>query len=120
MNHKELEVWKKSVALVSLIYHVTDSFPDNEKFGITTQMRRAAVSIPSDIAEGAARNRDKELVHFLYISLGSVAEVETLLTISSELKFLNQTILKEIISNLEEIKKMLLGLINYLKKKHRT
>jgi four helix bundle protein len=77
MNHKDLDVWKKSMNLVVLIYDITSKFPSDERFGLTSQMRRAAVSIPSNIAEGAARKGDKEFIQFLMIALGSLSEVET-------------------------------------------
>ena len=70
MDHKDLEVWKKSMDLVVKVYQITKLFPDTEKYGLTSQMRRAAVSIPSNIAEGATRKGDKELIQFLYISIG--------------------------------------------------
>jgi four helix bundle protein len=117
MNHKELDVWKDSVRFVSLIYKVTASFPDSEKYGLTNQLRRASVSIPANIAEGAARKGDKEFIQFLYISLGSAAEVETLLIISSDLKFIHQDDHKAISLELDLIKKRIIGLINYLKNK---
>jgi len=71
MGHKELDVWKNSIDFVSEVYRITASFPRKELFGITSQIRMAAVSIPSNIAEGAARNHDNEFIQFLYISLGS-------------------------------------------------
>lgn len=67
-SHKELKVWQKGIELVKSIYEITKSFPNNEQFGLVSQMRRAAVSIPSNIAEGFGRNSDKELIHFLYIT----------------------------------------------------
>ncbi len=70
MDHKDLEVWKKSMDLVETIYKLTQTFPDSEKFGLTSQMRRSAVSIPSTIAKGSARKGDKELIHFLHIGFG--------------------------------------------------
>ena len=77
MNHKDLEVWKKSMDLVESVYQMTNSFPDSEKFGLTNQIRRAVVSIPSNIAEGSGIKSDKELIQFIYIAIGSLAEVET-------------------------------------------
>ena len=70
-THKDLDVWKLSIDFVTDIYKVTSSFPKEDQFGLTNQIRRAAVSVPSNIAEGAARNSDKEFLRFLYISLGS-------------------------------------------------
>ena len=114
MDHKELDVWKKSIHFVTRIYRVTEPFPKTEIFGLVNQLRRAAVSIPSNIAEGAARSSDKEFIHFLYIALGSLSETETQILISKQLDFLqDESIMEELII----IRKMLLGLINYLKNK---
>lgn len=77
MNLKDLEVWKKSMDLVEMVYRLTDDFPDSEKFGLKNQIRRAVVSIPSNIAEGSGRKSDKELIQFIHIAFGSLAEVET-------------------------------------------
>jgi four helix bundle protein len=94
---------------------LTQQFPDNEKFGLTSQMRRSAVSIPSNIAEGAARKGDKELIQFLYIALGSISELETQYLIAVRLKFTNKD---EVIEGLLlNVKKMLLGFKNYVSKK---
>ncbi|OBQ55403.1 four helix bundle protein [Tamlana sp. s12] len=112
MNHKDLDVWKKSVDLVELIYDLTAKFPKEEKFGLVSQMRRAAVSVPSNIAEGAARKGDKELVQFLMIVLGSLAELETQYLISVRLKF-NKSI-ADIEKIMIEVKKLLLGFRNYI------
>ncbi|WP_341850012.1 four helix bundle protein [Kaistella rhinocerotis] len=76
-THKDLDVWKSSVELVTTVYLVTSEFPKEEIFGLTNQIRRASVSIPSNIAEGAARNSDREFIRFLYISLGSNQELDT-------------------------------------------
>jgi four helix bundle protein len=117
MNHKDLDVWKKAVDFVTFVYQVTQKFPDNEKFGLTSQLRRAAVSIAANISEGAARSSDKEFIQFLYISLGSSSEVETLLTISNNLKFLDDKNYNLMNQTLTDLKKMILGLIKYLKNK---
>ncbi|MFV8360212.1 four helix bundle protein [Flavobacterium sp. LS1P3] len=77
MDHKDLDVWKRSMDLVVKVYQITKLFPDTEKYGLSSQMRRAAVSIPSNITEGAARKGDKEFIQFLYISIGSLSELET-------------------------------------------
>ena len=81
-SHKDLEVWKQAVSLAGLVYEVTKGFPADERFGLTTQMRRAAVSIASNIAEGAARHSDKEFVRFLHIASGSASELDTQLEIA--------------------------------------
>jgi len=91
MNHKDLEVYKKSMDLVTTIYKLTNDFPPEEKFGLTSQIRRAAISVPSNIAEGAARKSTKELIQFLYISLGSLSEVETQLDLSRRLDYIGET-----------------------------
>ncbi len=116
-THKDLDVWKKSVLLVTSIYEVTKAFPKDEIYGITNQIRRSAVSIPSNIAEGSARQGDKELAHFLYISLGSLSELETQLIIANNLKYLTLNDYEMTIDRLEEIRKMLLGLIKFVKNK---
>ena len=87
-THKDLEVWKVSVEFVTEIYKLTNSFPKSELFGLTSQIRRAAISIPSNIAEGAARKNTKEFVQFLYVSLGSLSEIETQLIISKNLEYI--------------------------------
>lgn len=116
-SHKDLDLWKRSVELVTLIYEVTKSFPKEEIYGITNQIRRAAVSIPSNISEGAARNHSKEFIQFLYISLGSLSELETQTIISENLKFLRKDDSIKIQNELTELRKMIIGLIRYLEKK---
>lgn len=86
-SHKDLEIWKRSIQMVTEIYDLTRDFPDNEKYGLVNQIRRASVSVPSNIAEGAARKSKKEFANFLYISIGSLAEIETQLIISKNLKY---------------------------------
>lgn len=116
--HYNLEVWKRSFSLVKEIYLITASFPPEEKFGLISQLRRASVSVPTNISEGAARNSQKEFIHFLYISLGSLTEVETLLLLSKELGFISEKEKFEILLiEIEIITKLLLGLINSIKKK---
>jgi four helix bundle protein len=106
-THKDLIVWQKAMDLVEEVYELTDRMPKSEIYGLTSQIRRAAVSIPSNIAEGAARNHDKEFLQFLYVSLGSIAELETQLLLAERLKLVQKAPLE----NLSEIKKLLLGLI---------
>jgi len=101
--------------LVAEVYLVTREFPKEELYGLTNQIRRAAVSIPSNISEGAARNSDKEFVQFLHIALGSAAELETQLLIAKRLKYMNQT--DVLIDNLTSVMKMLGGLIRHYKNK---
>ena len=113
-THKDLDVWKESMKLVKQIYLITANFPKEETYGLVSQIRRSAISIPSNIAEGAARNSNKEFIQFLYVSLGSLAELETQLLLSQEIGFIEYLPFEDTI---EHIRKMLLGLIKYLKKK---
>ncbi|MBS3944267.1 MAG: four helix bundle protein [Melioribacter sp.] len=115
-NHKDLEVWKQSIEFVKDIYERTKSFPKEELFGITNQIRRSAVSIPSNIAEGAARNHKGEFKQFLYISLGSLSELETQLIITREIKYLDDNQFVLLNEKLETVRKLLIGLIKFLKK----
>ena len=115
MDHKDLEVWKKSMDLVVRLYQITKLFPDSEKYGLTSQMRRAAVSIPSNIAEGAARKGNKELLQFLYIAIGSLSELETQYLIAVRLEFVTKEDAFE--QQLIEVKKLLNGFKNYINKK---
>ncbi len=114
-NHYDLDVWKKSIKLVKDIYEISKFFPKEEIYGLTSQIRRAAVSIPSNIAEGASRQSNKEFIQFLYIALGSCSEVETQIIIAKELSFINDT--KSILNQIKEIKKMINGLLKYIKTK---
>ena len=116
-SHKDLDVWKRSVVLVTFIYEATKKIPKEEMYGITNQIRKAAVSIPSNIAEGAARNHSKEFIQFLYISLGSISELETQVIISLNLGFLIQDDSIKIQNELTELRRMILGLIRSLKNK---
>lgn len=113
-THFDLIVWQKSINLVKIIYRLTEHFPDTEKFGLTNQMRRCAVSIPSNIAEGNARNGDPEFRQFLKIAYGSSAELETQLIISKELEFLSQVDFDTVQGLLVEVRKMLHVLISNL------
>ena len=117
-SHKDLNVWKLSIGFVSKIYRLTRELPAEEQYGLSSQMRRSAISIPSNIAEGAARNSSKEYMQFLYISLGSVAEIETQLDIAERLGYIADT--SALAKDLIEIRKMLLGLIAYVAKKKKN
>jgi four helix bundle protein len=109
-THKDLNVWKEAMDLVKEVYSLTKGFPEDERHGLVSQMRRAAV--PSNIAEGAARDSYREYTRFLYIALGSLAELETQLLLSQELGFAGNNQMDE---DIEGIRKMLFGLIKYLK-----
>ena len=114
MNHKELDVWKESIGLVTKVYSLTADFPDDEKFGIVSQMRRAAVSVPSNIAEGCARISDKENLRFMDIASGSLAELETQILISKNLGFIEPDYQ---LPEIDKVGQMLSGLKRYLKSK---
>ncbi|MEM7486922.1 MAG: four helix bundle protein [Bacteroidota bacterium] len=105
-RYKDLEIWKKSKVFCSEIYEITSSFPDTEKFGITNQLRRASVSIPSNIAEGCSRTSKKDFSRFLEIAIGSMYEIETQLLISLDLRFIEKTKLEELLDSLNSIIKM--------------
>ncbi len=102
------------MSLAKEVYALSEQFPKHEQFGLTSQIRRAAVSIPSNIAEGSARNYDKEFIQFLYIALGSLSEVETQLLLAQGFGYFNNS---KILDQLEEAKRPLLGLIKYMKNK---
>ena len=110
-NYKKLIVWQKSMDLVMKIYDICDTFPDHERFGLMSQMERAAVSIPSNIAEGYGRQSDKELYHFLSISRGSVYELQTQLYIAAGRDYIDGSLVDELDGSLNEIGKMLSGLM---------
>ena len=114
-GHKDLDVWKQSMVLAEDIYALTKSFPSEETYGLTSQMKRAAVSVPSNIAEGAGRKGDKEFIQFLYVSMGSLSELETQLLLSKRLKFTDN--IDDHIKKIEQLKQMLFGLIRYIKNK---
>ncbi len=117
MKYIELEVWIEARNLVSQIYTLTKNFPKNEMYGITNQLRRCAVSIPSNIAEGCGRQSSKETIHFLFISRGSLYELETQLYISKDQEYITIKELKDLLQRVETCKKLLNGFINYYKKK---
>ena len=103
---KDLEIWKRSREFCTSIYEITSKFPDSEKFGLTNQLRRASVSIPSNISEGSSRHSNKDFARFLQISIGSAYEIETQLLIAFDLKFISEKELNDLISELDEIIKM--------------
>lgn len=115
-THKDLLVWQKSIAFVTTVYSQTRNFPKEELFCIVSQIRRAAISIPSNIAEGCARRSTNECLHFLYIALGSAAELETQFIISSNLNYLDKNVCQLLIADLQKIIRMISGLIKSLSK----
>lgn len=114
-SHKDLKVWQESMLLVEDIYKITSSFPKEELFGLTSQMKRAAISVPSNIAEGSGRKGSAELMRFLYISLGSLSELDTQLEIAERLSFIKRN--DDTIKRIYYIKNMLAKLIASLKEK---
>jgi len=116
-SHESLEVWRRGVEFVVSIYRVTEKFPSDERFGLVSQLRRAAVSIPANIAEGAARDYIKEKLRFISIAQGSASEVSTELLISQKLGFINVTESEKLREECEEIGKMLSGWANYQRSK---
>lgn len=114
-THKDLDVWRKSMDFVTKLYKTTAVFPKEEMYGLSSQMRRAAVSIPSNIAEGAARKSNKEFIQFLHIALGSTVEIETQLIVSKNLKFIDEELFVILDKERNEIGRMLYGLIRYRK-----
>ena len=114
-NFKELNVWKKSIDLAILVYDITARFPKEEKFGLVSQIQRAAVSIASNIAEGCGRVSNNELRHFVTISMGSCFEVETQMILASRFGYVEDERLKEFERLISEVQKMLFGFYNSLK-----
>ena len=115
-NFKELQVWQKGVDIAQEIYEMTAKFPSEEKFGIVSQMRRSAVSVPSNIAEGAGRKTDKDFSNFLSISLGSQFELETQMIISNRVGFISEEELLQSSVELIELQKMTRALVDKFSK----
>ena len=116
-SFKELKVWQKAYQLCLNIYKDTGSFPADEKFGMTSQMRRAAISIPSNIAEGYGRKTIPDYVRCLYIAYGSICELETQTLLSGDLEYLNENNKVSLIDKIDEVERMLMALIKSLENK---
>ncbi len=116
-RYKDLEIWKLSRKFCVLIYKITSKFPVDEKFGLISQLRRASVSVPSNIAEGSAKSSDKHFLVFLETSLGSCYEMETQLLVSSDLEFIDNENLEELLILLETNIQMISKFMSYLKSK---
>ncbi len=110
-THKDLDIWKRGIEFVERIYKITAAFPREEIYGLVSQLRRAAISYPSNIAEGAARSSKKEYIQYLYISLASLSEIETQLIISKRLDYLKGN---DLFEEIDALRKMTLSLIRYL------
>jgi len=113
-NFKDLKIWQRGMELAKDVYKATDSFPSKELYGLVSQMRRSAISIPSNIAEGFMRKHNKEYKQFLYISLGSLAELETQIILSGQLDFLKSEQCNLFQETINELNKMITGLIKCL------
>jgi four helix bundle protein len=113
-SYKDLDIWKKGMELSEIIYDITKQFPSEEKYGLVSQMRRCAVSFPSNVAEGSARNSYKEFIQFLYIALGSLSELETQLILAKRLNISSNDFEKQI----EQLKKQTNSFIKHLKTKY--
>ena len=113
--HKKLDAWGESVEVTISIYHITDNFPKEHRFALTDQIHRAALSIPSNIAEGAARQTKKEFANYLHIAQGSLSELDTQLEIAKRLKFLSEGQWNTLDRQINHIDKLLSGLIKYVK-----
>ena len=109
-NYRDLVAWQKSIDLVEEVYAITRTFPKEELYGLTSQVRRAAISIPSNIAEGEGRTSKKEFIQFLSIAYGSLREVETQVLISNRLKYIDKKQCNKIIDSCSEIGKIINGL----------
>lgn len=113
-NFKDLKIWQRGITLTKTIYEITDSFSASETYGIISQMRRSALSVPSNIAEGFVRKHNKEYKQFLYISLGSLAELETQIIISEQLGYIDNQSSQELQKEINTIDKMTKNLIKCL------
>ncbi|GHA67622.1 four helix bundle protein [Pontibacter akesuensis] len=116
-NFKELIIWKEAMELAKAVYEASSSFPANEKYGLTSQINRSAVSVPSNIAEGAGRGSDKEFNQFLNIALGSAFELETQLLLAQAFGFIHEVKLNELLGQLRKIQRMIDGFKKKLNKR---
>lgn len=116
MVYTNLDVWIEARKLANILYTITKDFPKEEIYGITNQMRRCAVSVPSNIAEGCGRQTSKDTTHFLHIARGSLFELETQCYLALDQKYLNDSQFNELINSIQSCKRLLNGFINYYKK----
>ena len=116
-THRDLDVWRLAMELAADVYRLTEDLPKHERYGLKSQMCRAVVSIPSNIAEGAARQTKKEFIQFLYCSLGSSSELETQLELCIFLEYFTKERLAEIFEKQSRVSQMLIGLIRSMKRK---
>jgi four helix bundle protein len=116
--HHDLKVWQEAMELVKMVYEISSCFPESENYGLKSQIRRAAISIPSNIAEGAARTGSKEFLQYLSISRGSISEVETQLLIAKNLGYIKNP--DSVLEQIDKIFGLLGGLINSLRERNKT
>jgi four helix bundle protein len=114
-SHKKLDVWLKSFELTKSIYEVTKKFPSEEKYGLVSQMRRAAISIPSNIAEGSARQTNKDAMHFFIVARGSLSELDTQIELSHSLEMMDTTDYQLLTVQINSVDSLLSGFIRYRK-----
>ena len=119
-SYKDLVAWQKSMDLVTAVYRASQGFPKEEIFGLVSQIRRAAVSVPSNIAEGHARTSKKEFQYFLSNARGSLAELETQLTIAHQLAYIDETVINQLLDRLGEVGRILNGLLTALKRSSKS
>ena len=115
-NFRNYKIWTESISFTTKIYKIVSNFPSFERYGLSDQLRRASVSIPSNIAEGAARDSEREFIHYLNISLGSAFEVETQLQIAYNLEYISQETFDMLLAQLHLIEKQINELINVIKR----
>ena len=113
-NYKEMKIWQKARKLVKVVYKISKKLPKEELFGLTSQIRRAIVSVPANIAEGAGRGTDRDFCHFLDIARGSLFELDTLLILSSDLEYVSEEELNPVFESINEIIKMMVSFQNRL------
>lgn len=113
-DFSKLKVWEKAHRLTLQVYRITNNFPPNERFGLTVQLRRAAASVPTNIAEGCGRNSERELARFMSIAAGSASEVEYQLLLACDLKYIQSQLYRELNQQVNDVKKMLNGFIQKL------
>lgn len=116
MDYTKLDVWLESRNLTNLLYNISKGFPKEEMYGLTNQMRRCAVSIPSNIAEGCGRQTSNDTIHFLHISRGSLYELETQCFLALDQKYIDENQFSELFELIQTCKRLLNGFINYYKK----
>ena len=119
-SYKDLKVWQKSYELCLAIYQITGTFPNDEKYGLTSQARRSAVSVPSNIAEGYGRRTTADYVRMLYIAYGSLCELETQILLSGDLGYVSDIELHRLTADISEVERMLKGLTRSLEEKQST